>query len=83
MTTLSFEWRGLKCDAEVIIEPFVEGKFLGDPDDCWPDYGGDWDLEEFQIEGKDAMLLMELDDVCKEIESLINEMVDNLAPDEF
>lgn len=83
MTTLTFEWRGLKCEVEITVEPFVPGKFLGDPDDCWPDYGGDWDLEEFQIEGKDAMQLMEIDSVAKELEELINTMVDDLAPDEF
>ncbi|CAB4170149.1 hypothetical protein UFOVP1082_6 [uncultured Caudovirales phage] len=76
MTTFTFKWRGLNAAVDVEVQPFIQGRIDTWADDCYPDDGGEWDLEEFRIEGVNAIELLEINAVSLEIEEMINQMID-------
>lgn len=73
---MKFSLLGLDFEADVDCTPYKPAKVYGDPDDCYPEEGGEIDVTALTCEGHNAMYLLGSDledDILAAIEAALND----------
>jgi len=75
------EWQCRELEFQFSVEPIVPGKYFGPPENCFPDEGGDVELQDIQDQGNCPIVVEHRFDAEKKENLCIIRWPNGEAPD--